>query len=80
VPPQWTVGTQRLHLVTCQSISIDQTPKSTSLFTSQNGIPRRENNTCCWNLWWKHFLGHNTRACQTKFKGLENYRYCFVFV
>jgi len=27
----------------------------------------------------KRFLSHNTRACQTKFKGLENYRYCFVF-
>jgi hypothetical protein len=23
----------------------------------------------------KRFLSHNTRACQTKFKGLENYRY-----
>ena len=27
----------------------------------------------------KSSLSYNTRACQTKFKGLENYRYCFVF-
>jgi hypothetical protein len=25
-------------------------------------------------------LKNVTRACETKFKGLENYRYCFVFV
>ena len=64
VPPQWTVCTQRLHL----SINIHRSKTEINIAIYK---PRRE---FIMNL--KHFLSHidNTRACQTKFIGLENYR------
>ena len=71
VPPQWTVSIQRLHL----SINIHRSkPEIKPEWYSQE---RKQHLLLEFIMNLKHFLSHNTHACQTKFKGLENYQYCF---